>query len=278
MNAPAPRYLVVLMRRPGFDEALVAPHLAFLDELRAQGLLELNGGFADRSGGAYLLRGIASRRVWVMGRVNAPGLYPLDTPTTVLDAIARAGGLFTSRFSGTTEELADLRHAFLVRNGTVAPVDFNKLLREGDLSQNIYLRDGDYLYLPSALSSQVYVLGAVVVPRAVGFMDRVTVLSALASARGTLPGADLGRVLIIRGSLLSPSVATVDYQAILRGRIPDVPLEPQDIVWVPDSTWKQIGGYVRVVLNTFARTVAANEGVRAADRSAAEPTISVPSR
>lgn len=60
MNAPAPRYLVVLMRRPGFDEALVAPHLAFLDELRAQGLLELNGGFADRRGGAYLLRGIAS--------------------------------------------------------------------------------------------------------------------------------------------------------------------------------------------------------------------------
>ncbi|MGJ4729570.1 YciI family protein [Luteimonas sp. SDU101] len=48
------------MRRPGFDERLVAPHLDFLDQLRAQGLLELNGGFADRSGGAYLLRGLAS--------------------------------------------------------------------------------------------------------------------------------------------------------------------------------------------------------------------------
>ena len=60
MNAPASRYLVLLMRRPGFDEALVAPHIAFLDELRAQGLLELNGGFGDRSGGAYLLRGVGS--------------------------------------------------------------------------------------------------------------------------------------------------------------------------------------------------------------------------
>ncbi len=56
----ATRYLVLLMRRPGFDEALVAPHIAFLDGLRAQGLLELNGGFSDRSGGAYLLRGPAS--------------------------------------------------------------------------------------------------------------------------------------------------------------------------------------------------------------------------
>lgn len=60
MSAVVPRHLVVLMRRPGFDERLVVPHAAFLDELRAQGLLELSGGFGDRSGGAYLLRGIAS--------------------------------------------------------------------------------------------------------------------------------------------------------------------------------------------------------------------------
>jgi uncharacterized protein YciI len=60
VSAPGMRYLVVLTRRPGFDEALVAPHLAFLDELREQGLLELSGGFADRSGGAYLLRGVGS--------------------------------------------------------------------------------------------------------------------------------------------------------------------------------------------------------------------------
>ncbi len=55
----ASRHLVILTRRPGFDEALIAPHIAFLDELRARGLLELNGGFSDRSGGAYLLRGVA---------------------------------------------------------------------------------------------------------------------------------------------------------------------------------------------------------------------------
>jgi len=60
VSASAIRYLVLLMRRPGFDEALIAPHGAFLDELRAQGLLELSGGFTDRSGGAYLLRGPAS--------------------------------------------------------------------------------------------------------------------------------------------------------------------------------------------------------------------------
>jgi uncharacterized protein YciI len=60
VNAPATRYLVMLKRRPGFDPSLVEPHLAFLQELRARGLLEMSGGFGDRSGGAYLLRGIDS--------------------------------------------------------------------------------------------------------------------------------------------------------------------------------------------------------------------------
>ena len=54
------RYLVVAVRRPDFDEAAVAPHLAFLDELRARGQLAMTGGFADRSGGAYVLENIAS--------------------------------------------------------------------------------------------------------------------------------------------------------------------------------------------------------------------------
>jgi len=52
-------YLVIAMRKPGFDEAVVAPHLAFLDDLRARGLLTLTGGFSDRSGGAYVLENVA---------------------------------------------------------------------------------------------------------------------------------------------------------------------------------------------------------------------------
>lgn len=54
------RYLVMAMRRPSFDDAVIAPHLAFLDELRASGQLEMTGGFSDRSGGAYVLVNVAS--------------------------------------------------------------------------------------------------------------------------------------------------------------------------------------------------------------------------
>ena len=50
------RFLVTALRTPAFDPAVLAPHRAFLDALRTRGALELAGPFADRSGGAYLLR------------------------------------------------------------------------------------------------------------------------------------------------------------------------------------------------------------------------------
>ncbi|MCD9007571.1 hypothetical protein LDO31_15270 [Luteimonas sp. XNQY3] len=54
------RFLVIAMRRPGFDASVIAPHQAFLDDLRARGLLDMTGGFADGTGGAYLLSGIGT--------------------------------------------------------------------------------------------------------------------------------------------------------------------------------------------------------------------------
>ena len=58
---------------------------------------------------SVILTAVESKRVWVVGRLNKSGVYPINGPTTIIEAIARAGGLFTSRFSGTTEELADLK-------------------------------------------------------------------------------------------------------------------------------------------------------------------------
>ncbi|RAN81016.1 hypothetical protein B5P43_04190 [Bacillus sp. SRB_336] len=52
------RYLVLLIRRPGLDLAVVPLHQAFLEDMREQGRIELSGGFSDKSGGAYLLRAV----------------------------------------------------------------------------------------------------------------------------------------------------------------------------------------------------------------------------
>jgi protein involved in polysaccharide export with SLBB domain len=209
------------------------------------------------------LREVHSSRVWVLGRLNTPGIYPLEQPTTVVDAITRAGGLYTAQFTGTTEELADLQHSFLLRHGQFVPVDFKRLIHDGDMSQNIYLEPDDFIYLPSALSTEVYVLGAVTEPRAVSFKDQVTLSSALANAHGTLPDAWLREVVIIRGSLTEPHYAVVNFLDILKGRATEVPLQPRDIVYVPDKPLAMWRDALQLMVNTFARTVAANEGLRA---------------
>lgn len=212
---------------------------------------------------AVTLREAMSQRVWVLGRLNAPGIYSIKQPMRVLDAVSQAGGLFTSRFTGTTEELADLKHSFMIRGGRTLPVDFEKLIREGDMSQNIYLEPNDYLYLPSSLTNEVYVLGAVTEPRPVGFMNDMNLLAAIGRGLGLTPGADLTRVSIIRGSLTDPKIATVNALDIMNGKATNVRLEPGDIVYVPGPGSVSPSILARDAVNTFTRLVAANEGSNA---------------
>jgi len=67
------RYLVMVMRNARFDPAAVQPHRDFLEGLRAGGRLELSGGFADGTGGAYLL--FAEDLAQAMATVHADPAY-----------------------------------------------------------------------------------------------------------------------------------------------------------------------------------------------------------
>jgi hypothetical protein len=88
---------------------------------------------------AVTLRAIESKRVWLLGRLHNSGIYSMGAPMTLLEAISVAGGLLSPTGPGTSgaEELADLPHSFVVRGGQLLPVDFQRLIREGDMTQNI---------------------------------------------------------------------------------------------------------------------------------------------
>ncbi|MCL4176664.1 MAG: polysaccharide biosynthesis/export family protein [Verrucomicrobia bacterium] len=215
---------------------------------------------------AMTLRGVESKRLWVLGVVQAPGVYTMATPKTLLESIAMAGGtLSMTTFSdqnaaGIGEELADLKRSFVLRQGRLLAVDFNRLLREGDLSQNIYLEPDDFVYLPPAASRQVYVLGAVVQPRPVPYMEGMTVAGAVASAYGTLRDAYLPHVAVVRGSLAEPQLTIVNYRKVIRGEENDIQLEPNDIVYVPLSPYRYLRRYAEVILNTFVSASAISAG------------------
>lgn len=221
------------------------------------------------------LRVAASQRVWLLGRVNSPGIYTLTSPTTLLDAVAQAGGLtsaaapaaLTAGAGGTGPastggEVADLSRSFIIRQGRMLPVDFQLLLRDGALAQNIYLQPDDFIFLPSARTPQVHILGAVIQPHSERMTGTLTVVQAIALSGGSDREAFLSNVAILRGSLAQPQIAIVAVDQILRGKAPDVRLEPGDIIYVPFAPQRGLTRYVNLILDTFARTVGINAGVR----------------
>jgi polysaccharide export outer membrane protein len=215
---------------------------------------------------SIFLREVASRRIWILGRVQAPGVYPITGAMTLLEAISLAGGTMSmasyrdQEAAGVGEEMADLKRSFVVRQGKCLPVDFARLLLQGDTSQNIYLQPDDFIYFPSAAARDVYVMGAVTEPRVVPYHEGMTVAGAIAGGYGTLKGAYLSHIAVVRGSLSWPHLTVVDMKKVVHGEAPDVSLQPGDIVYVPMSPYRYLDHYLEVILNTFVSSAAINAG------------------
>lgn len=86
---------------------------------------------------------IFSHTVSVVGQVSKPGLYTLGSPTTVLDMLARVGGV---------AEFAKKKDIRIMRkeNGATRLFRFNykDVIKGKHLEQNITLKDGDVIMVP----------------------------------------------------------------------------------------------------------------------------------
>ena len=122
----------------------------------------------------------------------------------------------------------------------------------------------------------MYVLGAVTQPKPVQYIEGMTLLQAIAGSYGTIRDAYLSHVAIIRGSLTEPQIAIVNYYDIVKGQVPDVPLEAGDIVYVPLTRYRYLRKYLDVALNTFVSSVAINAGTRLSTPPTGAAGISIP--
>lgn len=197
---------------------------------------------------------LKSKRYAILGKVMDKGVFTLDRPITLLEAIARSRGIETGLFEQSTVEIADMERSFIVRNGERLDVDFAKLYFEGDLSQNVYLEPQDYIFLASNLSNEYYVLGAVARPGAQGFSNRASVISAVTRREGFIESSWKKRVLVVRGSLSEPQTHIVDIDAILKGLAPDFPLEPGDIIYVNDRPWYKAEQILDTAIQNFLKS------------------------
>ena len=186
------------------------------------------------------------------GRVVKPGNYTVSIGQThLLDAIALSGGFEIGSFHGDSVELADLDNAFIRRDGKRLPVDFKKLVYEGDDLQNIPILNGDYIYVPSTMNGYIIFLGEVGTNTYVGFTEGMTLLQGLSYVNGLKTESYSSYVRIIRGGTTNTVVYTVDIDQILNGRMKDFNLRANDIIYVPQDGFSKWNGVIRKLLPTL---------------------------
>ena len=167
-------------------------------------------------------------RVQATGRVKSPGELRVAPGSTVLDAIARAGGL---DIVPETARIAVVRT--LAGRQEALEVNASSLLEGRDLRQNTVLQEGDVVSVSSAASRVVFVSGQVLRPGAYDLKEGEGVSELIARAGGQTPNAKLRGVQVERGG----TTRTFDALAALReGQdLPEFALQEGDFVVVPEN-------------------------------------------
>jgi polysaccharide export outer membrane protein len=114
-----------------------------------------------------------------------------------------------------------------------------------DTLRRTYMRDPRVLVEVKEVAPQpIYVIGEVNQPGALvpSGQDRLTVLRAIAVARGVKPEAARGRAMVLRPRVQGgdPLQIPVNLDEIARGKAPDFVLLPNDVVYVPKNTERAV--------------------------------------
>jgi len=171
-----------------------------------------------------LVKDIKSRPVFFIGAFGKPGVLPLTRDFNVVQAVGVMGGVAPG---------GDAERGFLLRGDKKIPIDFDKMFKRGDLSQNMNLEPGDTLVVP--IADLVYVQGEVRQPGAIKYSTDLTLVKAVTQSGGTTPMAAPGRIEILRGEGEKRQRIRVDLDKMLRApeENPDVRLRADDIIFVP---------------------------------------------
>lgn len=181
------------------------------------------------------------RKVELAGLVQVPNI-PVDGRLRLFETLSIA----------KVPPQANLFKSYLIRENQLLPVDLYKLLKEGDMTQNVVMRGGDKVYIAEPSASTLMVLGEVCKERVVDLPDGfMTLRKAIGEAGGILSSGDRSYIQIIRGNILNPKIYTLNWEHVVRLPSDSMLLIPGDIVYVaarPLSEWNR---FVNDLLPTF---------------------------
>lgn len=86
---------------------------------------------------------IFSKSVSIVGQVVKPGVFPLGSPITVMELLARAGGL---TLDAKPKKMKIIRKE--QGKSITLPFNYNDMINGKNLKQNIFLKSGDIVVIP----------------------------------------------------------------------------------------------------------------------------------
>lgn len=195
-----------------------------------------------------------SRKLAILGEVKTPGILRLSSDIDVLEGLSRAGGL--------TDD-ADLRGSLLIREGQTLPLNFEKLVKQGDFTQNILLQANDVILIPNIKDKKVFVLGEVKNPTVVILKPGITLVEAVSTVGGFTIDAQTSNVLIIRGGLASPKIMEINVDEITKREqtVRDVQLQAGDIIYVPKTVIANVVQYFNNIRDILSPMLLATTGI-----------------
>ncbi len=190
-----------------------------------------------------------SQTVSVIGAVRSPGVHQLQSGKTLVEVLSLAGGI--SPEAGYRAKITrplkwgriPLANAQDDPTGqfSVGEVLLKEILEAKNPAQNIVIRPQDIVSVP--LAQRIYVIGEVRKPG--GFTlheeERISILQALSLAEGLARTAGAKNSKILRPSPGGNSERTeiaINVQKILQGKAPDLQLQQEDILFVPNNAPK----------------------------------------
>jgi polysaccharide export outer membrane protein len=206
-------------------------HIAGMHVEDAQGTLEqayLTNGILKAPHVSIVITSYSSGVV-LMGEVTKPGIYPIVGSGRLFDILAEAGG--TSAGAG---QVVTITHKSSTESQTVMlssdPIK--------SLAADVPVQQGDTIIVSKA--GVVYVVGEVNSPS--GFLmdekDQYTVMKVIAMAHGTTKVAKTSKARIVRRTPDGEKEILVPLDKILVSKAPDVPMQSNDILFIPTNKGK----------------------------------------
>jgi polysaccharide biosynthesis/export protein len=178
-----------------------------------------------------------SRPISVTGAVKTPTIFQAIGSVSLLDALARAGGIATDQAG---PEIIVTRPNGDTNTQSIQRIPYKALINNSDPELNIKLTGGEQIRVPDV--GKVIVAGSVTKPGPYPIIDGAsnTVLTTIAQAGGTIQYFSHTAYIYRPDDKGTPHEIPVPLGDILKRKAPDITLQAKDVLYVPDSSGRRL--------------------------------------